>query len=52
MPVPVAHACNPSYSEGKIRRIEVRSQPQANSSGDPILKTSFTEKGLMEELKV
>jgi hypothetical protein len=26
--VPVAHACNPSYSEAEIRRIKVQSQPR------------------------
>jgi mRNA-degrading endonuclease toxin of MazEF toxin-antitoxin module len=30
--------------EAKIRRIVVRSQPQANSPQDPILKTPITKK--------
>jgi hypothetical protein len=33
--VPVTHTCNPSYSGGRDQ--EVRSQPRANSSQDPIL---------------
>jgi hypothetical protein len=39
---PVAHACNYSYSEAEIRKIEVQSQPQA-SLQDPILKIPNTE---------
>jgi hypothetical protein len=34
--------------EADIRRIEVRSQPQANRSQDPILKKPITKKGLVE----
>jgi hypothetical protein len=39
-------ACNPSYSRGEIRKILVRSQPQANSSWDPISEKTHREKGL------
>jgi hypothetical protein len=38
--------------EAEIRRITVQSQPQANSSRDPILKKPATKKGLVEWLKV
>jgi hypothetical protein len=38
--------------EAETRRITVRSQPQANSSQDTILKKPFTKKGLVEWLKV
>jgi uncharacterized protein (DUF305 family) len=37
--------------EAEIRRMEVRSQPWANSSRDPIKKTHH-KKGLVEWLKV
>jgi hypothetical protein len=41
----VAYACNPSYSGGKGQE-DCSSKPaQANSSKDPILKTSNTKKG-------
>jgi hypothetical protein len=37
-PAPVAQACNPSYSG-----VMAQSQPQANSSCDPISKIPITE---------
>jgi hypothetical protein len=41
----VAHACNPSYSGGKDQE-DCGSKPAwANSSWDPILKKTITEKG-------
>jgi hypothetical protein len=40
-----------AMQEAEIRRIMVRSQPQANSSQDPILKKPFTKKGLEKWLK-
>jgi hypothetical protein len=46
----VAHACNPSYQEAEIRRFKVQSYPQANSSGDFILKKSSQKKGLWNGL--
>jgi hypothetical protein len=33
----------PATLEAEIRRIEVRSQPQANGSRDPILKKPITK---------
>jgi ABC-type arginine/histidine transport system permease subunit len=41
----MAHTCNLATQEAEIRRIKVRSQPWANSSGDPILKIPNTKKG-------
>jgi hypothetical protein len=38
--------------EAEIRRIEVLKPVRANSSQDHILKKPFTEKGLVELLKV
>jgi hypothetical protein len=38
--------------EAEMRRMEVQSQPQANSLWDPILKKPITKKGLVEWLKV
>jgi hypothetical protein len=46
----VIHTCNPSYS-AQIRRMEVWSQPWANSSWHPILKKPIAKKGLKEWLK-
>jgi hypothetical protein len=34
----VIHTCNPIYSEAEIRKIEVQSQPRANSSQGPTSK--------------
>jgi hypothetical protein len=38
--------------EAEIQRIMVRSQPQVNSSRDPILKKTLHKKGMVEWLKV
>jgi hypothetical protein len=40
-----------AIQEAEIRKIMVQSQPQANSSQDPILKKSIIKKGLVEGLK-
>jgi hypothetical protein len=37
--------------EAEIRRIMVQSQPQANSSGNPLLKKFHQKKGLAEWFK-
>jgi hypothetical protein len=42
--VPVAHACNPSYSEAEISKTAVQKPAQINSSWDPISKKPFTKK--------
>jgi hypothetical protein len=43
--VPVAHACNPSYSGGRDQE-DLGSKPAwANSSQNPILKKTFMKKG-------
>jgi hypothetical protein len=39
----VAHACNPSYSGGRIRRIGFEAS-WANSSPDPILKKTIKKR--------
>jgi hypothetical protein len=49
---PVAHNCNPSYSEGRDQEDQKSKPAQANSSYDPISKISITKKGLVEWLKV
>jgi hypothetical protein len=41
---PVAHTCNPSYSGGRDQEDHSSSQPQANSSWDPISKNPTTKK--------
>jgi hypothetical protein len=43
--VPVAHACNPSYSGGRNQKDYGSKPAQANSSQDPILRTVITKKG-------
>jgi hypothetical protein len=49
--VPVAHACNPSYSGGGDQ--DTSSKPaQANSFQDPMLKKFLHKEGLAEWLKV
>jgi hypothetical protein len=48
----VAHTYNLATQETEIRRITVRSQPQANSSQDPISKKHITKKELVEWVKV
>jgi hypothetical protein len=49
--VPVAHAYNPSYSGGRYQDDCGLKPARANSSWDPILKISFTKKGLVEWFK-
>jgi hypothetical protein len=43
--VPVAHACNPSYSGGRDQEDHGLKPAQENSSQDPILKIPNTKKG-------
>jgi hypothetical protein len=53
--VPVAHACNPSYSGGIDQENHGSKPAWANSSPDPISKTRITksgEQGLVEWLKM
>jgi hypothetical protein len=55
--VPVAHACNCSYSGGRDQEVYSLKTAQANSSTRPYLKEPFTKKGgggdlLVEWLKV
>jgi hypothetical protein len=50
--VPVAHACNPSYSGGRDQEDHGSKLDQANSSRNPISKTPITKRGLVELLKV
>jgi hypothetical protein len=50
--VPVAHACNPTYSGGRDQEDHGLKPAQANSLQDPILKKPFTKTGLVEWLKV
>jgi hypothetical protein len=40
----VAHACNPSYSEGRDQEDHSLKPAQANSSRDPISKNSYHTK--------
>jgi hypothetical protein len=45
-PAPVASTVIPALSqEAEIKKLTVRSQPQANSSQDLIWKKTFTKKG-------
>jgi hypothetical protein len=48
----VAHACNPSYSEGRDQVDRGLKLAGANSWRDPISKKPITKIGLMEWLKV
>jgi hypothetical protein len=48
--VPVAHACNPSFS-GEIRRIAVQSQP-GQIVHNTLSQKTLHKKGLVEWLKV
>jgi hypothetical protein len=48
----VAHTCNASYSGGRVWEDCGLKPAQANSSRDPMLKKPFTEKGIVEWLKV
>jgi hypothetical protein len=50
--VPVANACNPSYSGGRDQEGHGSKPAWANSSQDPILEKTFHKKGLVEWLKV
>jgi hypothetical protein len=51
--VPVAHACNPSYSGGRDQEDHSSKPSWANSSEDPISKKTITKKkGFAEWLKV
>jgi hypothetical protein len=43
--LPVAHTCNPSYSEGSDQEDCCSKLARANSLRDPILKTSNSKKG-------
>jgi hypothetical protein len=43
--VPVAHACNPSYSGGRDQEDHVLKPAWANNSQDPISKKPITKKG-------
>jgi hypothetical protein len=43
--VPVAHACNPSYSEGKDQEDRSSKPAWVNTSSAPILKKTITKKG-------
>jgi hypothetical protein len=47
---PVAHACNPSYSEDRDQEDSGSKSAWGNSLQDPILKTLITEKGWVELL--
>jgi hypothetical protein len=49
---PMANTCNLSYSGGGHQEDHSSKPAQANSSQDHILKKPFTEKGLVELLKV
>jgi hypothetical protein len=42
--VPVAYACNPSYSGGRGQEDHGSKPVQANSLGDPILKKPITKR--------
>jgi hypothetical protein len=48
--VPVAHACNPSYWEGRDEEDHSSRPAQANSSQDPISQIPNTKKELVEWL--
>jgi hypothetical protein len=48
----VAHACNPSHSEGRDEEDQSSKPAQANSSTRPYLEKPFTKIGLVEWLKV
>jgi hypothetical protein len=50
--VPLAHACNPSYSGGRDQEDRGSKPAWTNSLQDPISKKPFTIKGLVERLKV
>jgi hypothetical protein len=48
----VAHACNPSYSGGRDQEDRGSRPALANSSQDPILEKTISNKGLVEWFKV
>jgi hypothetical protein len=48
--MPVAHTCNPSYSEGRDQEDRSSKPAQANSSTRPYLEKSFTKIGLVKAL--
>jgi hypothetical protein len=50
--VPMAHACNPSYSGSRDQEDHGPKQAWPNSSRDPISKKPITKIGLVEWLKV
>jgi hypothetical protein len=50
--MPVAHTYNPRYWGGRDQEDGGLKPTQANSLRDPISKTPFTKKGLVEWLKV
>jgi hypothetical protein len=49
--VPVAHACNPSYSGGRYQKNSGSKPAWANNLRDPIKKKVHHKKGLAEWLK-
>jgi hypothetical protein len=49
---PLAHACNPSYSEGRDQKNHSLKSAQVNNSQDSILKKTHHRKGLVEWLNV
>jgi hypothetical protein len=49
---PVAHACNPNYSESRDQEDCSSKLAQADSSVRPYLEKPFTKIGLVEWLKV
>jgi hypothetical protein len=42
--MPMAHACNPSYSGGRDQEDRHSKPAQTNGLGDPILKKPITKK--------
>jgi hypothetical protein len=48
--LPVAHACNPSYSGGRDQEDSGSKPTQANSLQDPISKKPITKKKKKKEL--
>jgi hypothetical protein len=48
----VAHACNPSYSGGRVQEDDGSKPAWSNSLRDPIMKKKITKEGLVEWLKV
>jgi hypothetical protein len=50
--VPVAHACNPSYSGGRNQKDHGSKPVWTNSSARPCLQKPFTKIGLVKWLEV